>query len=101
VIELDSRQVEAHPKIKSFPFRGAHRFQFTIRPPQLADSTKFRLVVSFQFTVRSGCHIRVTSPTVDAINVVVSVTENEYKQRRRVSLNVYFLVYRADFPKVA
>jgi hypothetical protein len=76
-------------------------FSFTIRPPQLADSTKFRLVVSFQFTVRSGCHIRVTSPTIDAINVVVSVTENEYKQRRRVSLNVYFLVYRADFPKVA
>ncbi len=79
VIELDSRQVEAHPKIKSFPFRGAHRFQFTIRLPQLADSTKFRLVVSFQFTVRSGCHIRVTSPTIDAINVVVSVSENEYK----------------------
>src|SRR5262249_26970931 len=34
VINLQSRHVEAHPKIKSFPFKGNYRLPVLVRPPR-------------------------------------------------------------------
>jgi hypothetical protein len=77
---LDSSQVEAHPRIMPSPFRGIHQFQFTVRPPPLADSSKFELVVSFKFTNRNGAYISVSAPSTDAISVLVTLDENDYKR---------------------
>jgi hypothetical protein len=79
LITLDSRQVEVHPRIMPSPFKGTHRFQFTVRPPPLADSSKFRLVVSFRFAVRHGCRLRVTPAGNDAITVTVTLDDKDYQ----------------------
>jgi hypothetical protein len=71
VILLESRHVEAHPKIKSHPFRGRHELHIIVRPPPLADTSKFTLAVSFQFTTRAGCTVEVASASSDAVDVVV------------------------------
>src|SRR6266545_3726989 len=57
-----SLQVEAHQKIKSHPFRGAHLLHIKVRPPapeggRPIGGLRPRLAVSFQFTVRSGCAV--------------------------------------------
>jgi hypothetical protein len=75
---LDSSQVEAHPRIMPRPFQGAQQFQFIVRPPPLADTSKFELVVSFKFTVRHGCRIRVTETTDNAICVDVALDDKDY-----------------------
>src|SRR5262249_45005746 len=80
-----SLQVQAHPKIKSFPFRGSHRFQLKIRPPAAEGGRHAlgglspRLAVSFQFTVRSGCDVQVSSSAPDTIDVMISLSEVGYK----------------------
>ena len=89
--------VEAHPKIKSHPFLGAHLAHFIIRPPDLgrfhnpvvAPPT---LGVSFHFTVRSGCAVQVISSAPDTIDVFIAMSHAGYippplpnRQGRRVS----------------
>ena len=69
VILLKSRRVEAHPKIKSFPFRGTYRLHIIVRPPKPPVSRDYRLAVSFQFTVRNGCDVQATSTLNDTIDV--------------------------------
>jgi len=69
-----SLRVEAHPKIKSHPFRGANVMHFIIRPPPEAHvegPPPSRLQVSFQFTVRSGCAVQVTSTAAGTIDVFI------------------------------
>src|ERR1022692_1971987 len=51
-----SIKVEAHPKIKQNPFLGPNLFFIIVRAPQTGlSAANGRLVVSFQFTVRTGC----------------------------------------------
>ncbi len=78
VIQLESRRVEAHPKIKSNPFRGMHRLHIIVRPPPPPDAGQYRLAVSFQFTVRTGCKVEVTSTSKDGIDVFVTLDGRKY-----------------------
>jgi hypothetical protein len=78
VILLESRRIEAHPKIKSFPFKGAYRLHVIVRPPQRPASPQDRLTVSFQFTVRSGCSVRVISTSRDHIDIFISLDDAQY-----------------------
>jgi hypothetical protein len=75
-----SLQVEAHPKIKSFPFDGKPELHFVVQPP--APSNPFinpgRLRASYQFTVRSGCSVTVTPGAPGAINVVITLNQDGY-----------------------
>jgi hypothetical protein len=76
-----SGMVEAHPKIKSLPFRGAHLFRVVIRPPILSSREALlphQLVVSFQFTIRSGCAVQVISINKDSIGVLINLSEVGY-----------------------
>lgn len=84
-ISVGSWQVEAHPKIKSFPFRGVHAMHFLVRPPVLPLSRLglatevHHLEVSYRFTVRSGCSVHVTSSAADTIDVFVVMNQAAYK----------------------
>ncbi len=94
-----SASVEAHPKIKTYPFQGVHLVHFVIRPPALdhgASPTSFHgpaglasclgpiavdpyyLSISFHFTVRSGCAVQVTSTAADTIDVFVALNNVDY-----------------------
>jgi hypothetical protein len=80
----ESYQVQAHPKIKSYPFRGVHLLHIKVRPPAPEDGrpiagTRPRLAVSFQFTVRSGCAVQVASLSEDTIDVLISLSDAGYK----------------------
>jgi hypothetical protein len=74
--------VEAHPKIKSHPFKGRHEMHVIVRPPPLADTSKFMLAVSFQFTTRSGVTVRVVSADKDSVDVVLTFDEQRYRPPR-------------------
>ena len=82
VILLESRRVEAHPKIKSRPFKGRHEMHVIVRPPPLADTSKFMLAVSFQFTTRAGCSVRVVSADSDSVDVVLTFDELRFRPPR-------------------
>ena len=80
--------VDAHPKIKSRPFRGDHLFKFIVKttapppPPShkigLPVPTNARqLAISFHFTVRTGCSVEVTSDG-SAVNVFVAMNSIGY-----------------------
>jgi hypothetical protein len=78
-----SLQIEAHPKIKSHPFRGAHVLHIKVRPPALEGGRRPtglhpHLAVSFQFTVRSGCDVKVTSSSSDTVDVFISLSDANY-----------------------
>jgi hypothetical protein len=79
-----SHLVEAHPKIKSHPFLGAHLLHFVIRPSSSkpgggnGEVGTFRLATSFHFTVRSGCAVQVASSTSDSVDVFVSLSHAGY-----------------------
>jgi len=80
-----SLQLEAHPKIKSHPFRGAHLLHMKVRPPVAAGGPHHsmgglqpRLAVSFQFMVRSGCAVQVSSSAADTIDVHISLSDAGY-----------------------
>ena len=84
-VPVGSVLVEAHPKIKSFPFRGVHLMHFLVRPPA-PPPTHFgqlpglrHLEVSFRFTVRSGCAVQVTASAADTIDVFVVMNQVGYK----------------------
>ena len=76
VVALDSRRVEAHPKIKSHPFLGSHSLHMVVSPPPRPEGD-YRLAVSFQFTVRAGCAVAV-NPDGDSVDVVVTMDSGKY-----------------------
>jgi hypothetical protein len=76
---IDSSQVEVHPRIMPRPFQGCHHFEFTVRPPPLADPSKFELAVSFRFTTRHGCSMRVSGTEDDhAISIAITLDSKVY-----------------------
>jgi len=75
----ESVLVEAHPKIKDHPFRGAHLLHLVIRPPSPANPLLAQqLSVSFHFTVRKGCAVQVTSSARDTIDVFIALSDGGY-----------------------
>ena len=78
VVTLRSSRVEAHPKIKSHPFRGSHQLHAIVRPPPLPDSGQSRLVVSFKFTARTGCTVHVSPTAGDTLDVAIAFNDAEY-----------------------
>jgi hypothetical protein len=93
----NSTFIEAHPKIKTHPFQRAYLAHFVIRPPVLEQVTppnslhgpggilgslipdSTYLAVSFHFTVRSGCSVRVTSSTANnAVDVLITLNSLQY-----------------------
>jgi hypothetical protein len=68
-----STRVEAHPKIKERPYRGRHRMHLLVAPPPAPTPFAHDLVVSYQFTVRSGCGVSVTAESGDHVDVVVDL----------------------------
>jgi len=83
VIKVDSFRslsVEAHPKIKSFPFDGKREAHFIVKPPPPPNPfiNPGRLYVSYQFTVRSGCSVTVTPGALGAIEVVITLDQDGY-----------------------
>jgi hypothetical protein len=79
---FESTRVEAHPKIKSFPFRGDNLAHFIIRPPSqvhgIGQPPPGRLHVSFQFTIRSGCSVQVVSTGAGSIDVFIVMNHAGY-----------------------
>ncbi len=79
-----SSGVEAHPKIKTNPFRGAHLFHFIVRPPPPPVQSAIMVTVppvlsiSFNFTVRTGCVVQVSSDG-HVVNVFISMNGTAYK----------------------
>lgn len=87
-IPLASTMIEAHPKIMSKPFAGTYSAHFVVRPPllHLRHGTVVqpdRLMVSFQFTVRNGCRVQVTSSGLDSVDVVISLNSDNYNTPQR------------------
>lgn len=81
VLADTSLSVEAHPKIKSKPFRGDHLFRVIVRPtltPQRSpDLPPLHLAISFKFTVRTGCSVEVTTDG-EAVNVWIAMDSAGY-----------------------
>jgi hypothetical protein len=75
---LLSTQVQAHSKIKSFPFKGTHSLHVVVRPPALQSIRPVQLVVSFQFTIRSGCKVQVSSTAKDSVDVLITLSDDGY-----------------------
>jgi hypothetical protein len=95
-VNVGSSSVEAHPKIKSKPFKGTHRLHFIITPPErpspVVGSPASELAVSFQFTVRTGCSVDVTSDG-SSVNVVIVLDDTGYTppplpERRKVHYSI-------------
>ena len=78
VVDGSSDRIEMHPKIKSFPFRGMHQATFSVRPPPAPAGGSYQLAVSFQFTIRNGVTIAVTSPSDDTIEVQITLDDRQY-----------------------
>ena len=59
VVELESNQVEAHPKVLSKPFTGRQEFTVTLQPPpqprRLLGVVATTLSISYHFTTRGAC----------------------------------------------
>jgi hypothetical protein len=87
-----SGSLDAYPKIKSKPFGGSHAFHFIVRPPALAQDPGIghhpggggiiaepvpSLLISFNFLVRSGCAVEVTSDGA-VVNVFVAMNSTGY-----------------------
>jgi hypothetical protein len=76
-----SNLVEAHPKIKSYPFRGVHLLQMVVRNPQPSPNTTvhlYDLAVSFHFTVRGGCAVQVIPNDESSVRVLVLLNDAGY-----------------------
>ena len=90
-IPLDSTMVEAHPQIKSKPFRGVHLAHIVVRPPpaqsrptgppalEASLTNNLQQHVRFQFTVRSGCAVQVTSSATGVIDIFISLSDAGYQ----------------------
>jgi hypothetical protein len=77
VLSFQSLRLELHPKIKSKPFSGEHHAGFVIRPPGPRPAEGGSLMVSYRFTVRSPCLVRVDALGDDALLVTVALREND------------------------
>ncbi len=77
---IGSLTLEAHPKIKSKPFNTSHLHSFTVKPTTAASErlASSKLVVSFHFTVRTGCTIEITTSGNDGIFVGIALNPNSY-----------------------
>jgi hypothetical protein len=74
-----SLKMEAHPKIKQNPFQGIHLFPFIIRTTEAKPAGDGRpLVVSFHFTVRSGCTVEVTRNDDSSVRVYIVINSAGY-----------------------
>jgi len=78
-----SLKVEAHPKIKQFPFQGPHLFQVIVapsqpKPPLLPVTNAVQLIVSFHFTVRSGCAVQVGRNDDSSVSVFFAMNSVGY-----------------------
>jgi hypothetical protein len=76
-----STQVEAHVKVKSYPFQGVQLLHFLVRPPSdpvHAIATVQKLSVSYHFTVRTGCAVQVISSSADTVDVYVVMNSASY-----------------------
>jgi hypothetical protein len=75
-----SLQVEAHPKIKQFPFQGVHLFELIVKttqaPPIVVSHGS--LVVSFHFTIRSGCTVEVAPNDSSSVKVYIVLNSAGY-----------------------
>jgi hypothetical protein len=78
VVTLRSRRLEAHPKVKSHPFRGSHQLHAIVRPPPGPDTSGSRLVVSFQFTVRTGCTVLLSATARGTVDVAITFSDAEF-----------------------
>jgi hypothetical protein len=72
VVTGRSLRVEAHPKIKERPYRGRHELRMLVQPPP-EPAADHDLVVSYQFTVRSGVDVRISAQSADQVDVVVDL----------------------------
>lgn len=88
-IPTASVQVEAHPKIKSYPFKGSYEMHLIVRPPAAAGGlgnlgggavAQGQLAVAFQFTVRSGCTVQVKpmDGEAGAIDITIKLDQSTY-----------------------
>jgi hypothetical protein len=80
---LRSLQVEAHPKIKQFPFKGVHLFELIVKAPALKTTilgsiTPHPLQVSFKFTYRTGCAVQVIPNDASSVKVVIAMNNAGY-----------------------
>jgi hypothetical protein len=80
VLTAQSVLIEIYSKIKSKPFRGSHQAQFVVRPPGPRPSAAADIVVSYRFTVRTPCLVRVEAlrndaGLLDAVLVTVELVE--------------------------
>jgi len=78
-----STLVEAHVKVKSYPFQGVQLLHFLVRPPSdplhtITTVTDQKLSVSFHFTVRTGCAVQVISSSADTVDVYVVMNSAGY-----------------------
>ncbi len=84
-IPTESLLVEAHPKIKSYPFRGVNLMHLVVRPPAQATHLGQTLQpqhieVSFNFTVRTSCAVEVTSSAANTVDIYIVMNQAGYKQ---------------------
>jgi hypothetical protein len=80
-IPLGSVQVEAHPKIKRYPFQGSNEILLVVKPPpsnSRVGGPAGHLQVSYQFTARSGCAVRVTSIGSDSIGISITLNQDGF-----------------------
>lgn len=83
-IPLGSTQLEAHPKIKSYPFQGSNQVLLVVQPPP--GNSRFarpggqigHLQVTYQFTVRSGCAVQVTSLGSGSIGISITLNQDGF-----------------------
>jgi hypothetical protein len=80
---LGSLQVEAHPKIKQFPFKGVHIFELIVKAPALkttiaGSATAHPLQVSFKFTYRTGCGVQVIPNDASSVKVIIAMNSTGY-----------------------
>jgi hypothetical protein len=79
-----SFKVSFHNKIKSHPFLGTHLLHFIVRPPPLSGHViggvrpPMDLAVSFNFTVRKGVAVEVTSLASGQVDVLIAMNSLEY-----------------------
>jgi hypothetical protein len=80
-IPTQSVQVEAHPKIKSYPFLGSYEMHLIVRPPAPPGPlVPGPLAVAFQFTVRQGCTVQVRPGADASIVVVIKFDQGAYRR---------------------
>jgi hypothetical protein len=78
VLTFGSGMLEAHPKIKSKPFRGSHQAQFVVKAPGPPPAAGAELLVSYRFTIRTPCSVTIQPDRSDREAVLVTIDLQEY-----------------------